>query len=43
MSEDDESANAPAAVRMEGVGKWFGTFRALKGIDLKVARGERGS
>ncbi len=29
------------AVRMEGVDKWFGTFQALKGIDLAVARGER--
>ena len=29
------------AVRMEGVGKWFGDFQALKNIDLKVANGER--
>ena len=32
---------AAPAVRMEGVDKWFGTFQALKGIDLEVARGER--
>ena len=29
------------AVRMEGVGKWFGDFQALKDIDLQVANGER--
>src|SRR5690606_24176386 len=29
------------AVLMEGVDKWFGTFQALKGIDLEVASGER--
>ena len=29
------------AVRMEGVDKWYGTFQALKDIDLTVASGER--
>jgi polar amino acid transport system ATP-binding protein/general L-amino acid transport system ATP-binding protein len=28
-------------IRMLGVGKHFGSFRALKGIDLEVTRGER--
>jgi polar amino acid transport system ATP-binding protein len=37
-------AEGPArevAVRMEGVDKFFGTFQALKVIDLEVAAGER--
>jgi polar amino acid transport system ATP-binding protein len=34
-------AGASVAVRMEGVGKWYGTFQALKDIDLTVASGER--
>ncbi|MEO3433324.1 amino acid ABC transporter ATP-binding protein [Inquilinus sp. CAU 1745] len=29
------------AVRMEGVGKWYGDFHALKDIDLEVRNGER--
>jgi polar amino acid transport system ATP-binding protein len=29
------------AVRMEGVDKWYGSFQALKDIDLTVASGER--
>jgi polar amino acid transport system ATP-binding protein len=33
--------SADAAVRMEGVDKWYGTFQALKDIDLTVASGER--
>jgi polar amino acid transport system ATP-binding protein len=33
--------NAAVAVRMEGVDKWYGTFQALKDIDLTVASGER--
>ena len=28
-------------IRMAGVGKWFGAFHVLRGIDLVVARGER--
>jgi polar amino acid transport system ATP-binding protein len=32
---------ADVAVRMEGVDKWYGTFQALKDIDLTVASGER--
>jgi polar amino acid transport system ATP-binding protein len=41
------TARAPArgdanvAVRMEGVGKWYGTFQALKDINLTVASGQR--
>jgi polar amino acid transport system ATP-binding protein len=35
------SAEAVPAVCIEGVDKFFGTFQALKGIDLEVARGER--
>jgi general L-amino acid transport system ATP-binding protein len=31
----------PVAVEMIGVHKWFGTFHALKGIDLTVMRSER--
>ena len=43
MAEAADKARAPQelAVRMEGVDKWFGTFQALKGIDLDVASGER--
>jgi polar amino acid transport system ATP-binding protein len=33
--------NADVAVRMEGVDKWYGTFQALKDIDLTVQTGER--
>jgi general L-amino acid transport system ATP-binding protein len=33
--------DAAVAVRMEGVDKWYGTFQALKDIDLTVASGER--
>lgn len=29
------------AVSMKGVEKWYGTFRALHGIDLEVRRGEK--
>ncbi|MBP0616868.1 amino acid ABC transporter ATP-binding protein [Jiella mangrovi] len=36
-----ERTSGAAAVRMEKVGKWFGDFHALKGIDLEVANGER--
>jgi general L-amino acid transport system ATP-binding protein len=32
---------APAAVTIEGLEKWFGSFQALRGVDLEVARGER--
>ena len=32
---------APPAILMEGVEKWFGDFHVLKGIDLRVERGER--
>ena len=32
---------ADIAVRMEGVDKWYGTFQALKDIDLTVVSGQR--
>jgi polar amino acid transport system ATP-binding protein len=47
MAEAPVAGNPPApgapvpAVRMEGVDKFFGTFQALKNIDLEVASGER--
>jgi general L-amino acid transport system ATP-binding protein len=28
-------------IELQGVNKWFGTFHALKNIDLRVARGEK--
>jgi general L-amino acid transport system ATP-binding protein len=28
-------------IEMRGVGKWFGQFQVLKGIDLRVAQGEK--
>jgi len=28
-------------IELRGVSKWFGTFQVLKGIDLRVARGEK--
>ncbi|MBH0237970.1 amino acid ABC transporter ATP-binding protein [Methylobrevis albus] len=31
----------PIAVEMTGVDKWYGTFQALKGIDLTVRKGEK--
>ncbi|HQY27438.1 MAG TPA: amino acid ABC transporter ATP-binding protein [Burkholderiaceae bacterium] len=47
----DASPPAPAArtaspgeapaILIENLGKWFGDFQVLKGIDLRVARGER--
>ncbi|MDT2058677.1 MAG: ATP-binding cassette domain-containing protein, partial [Planktomarina sp.] len=30
-----------AVIQMKNVGKSFGTFQALKGINLEVAKGER--
>jgi len=32
---------AEVAVRAEGLGKWYGDFRALNGIDLEVGAGEK--
>jgi general L-amino acid transport system ATP-binding protein len=34
-------APQPAAIEMAAVGKWFGSFKVLDGIDLVVPRGER--
>ena len=36
-----DSPRGNAAVEMEGVDKWYGTFQALKDINLTVAGGER--
>jgi len=33
--------DAPAAIEMRDVHKWYGRFHVLKGVDLDVARGER--
>jgi ABC-type polar amino acid transport system ATPase subunit len=33
--------NAPVVVRMDGINKWYGSFHALRDIDLQVAPGER--
>jgi general L-amino acid transport system ATP-binding protein len=33
--------DAAVAIEMTGVNKWFGTFHALKDIDLGIRRGER--
>jgi polar amino acid transport system ATP-binding protein len=38
---DAPRREADAAVRMEGVDKWYDTFQALKNIDLTVDGGER--
>jgi general L-amino acid transport system ATP-binding protein len=35
------TAQAPPAVSMRGVHKWFGAFHALRGVDLDVAKGEK--
>jgi len=32
---------AAVAVRAKGLGKWYGDFRALRGIDLEVGAGEK--
>jgi general L-amino acid transport system ATP-binding protein len=40
MSESDEPATTPA-IELVGVGKWYGSFQVLRGIDLTVAGGER--
>ena len=34
-------ANAQNIIELEGVGKWFGNFQALRDINLQVAQGER--
>jgi len=39
---DTAAVDAPdVAIEMDGVSKWFGDFRVLKDIHLKVMRGER--
>src|SRR5690606_31347255 len=39
-THEANAAGLPA-VRMEGVEKWYGSFHALKSINLEVARGEK--
>ena len=34
-------AGAAAAVEIRGLGKWFGAFKALDGLDLLITQGER--
>jgi general L-amino acid transport system ATP-binding protein len=36
-----EAGGAPPAVEIFGLGKWYGAFKAIDGLDLTVARGER--
>jgi general L-amino acid transport system ATP-binding protein len=38
---DRPRSSPKAAIILAGVEKWFGSFRALNGIDLEVAQGER--
>jgi general L-amino acid transport system ATP-binding protein len=33
--------DAPPAIRLEGVNKWFGALHVLRDINLTVAAGER--
>ncbi len=33
--------DAPLMIELQGVHKWFGDYHALKGIDLRVRKGER--
>ncbi|MDH4415169.1 MAG: amino acid ABC transporter ATP-binding protein [Rhizobium sp.] len=40
-SSTGPSLSSSIAVSMKGVEKWYGTFRALNGIDLDVRRGEK--
>ncbi|MDW3686006.1 amino acid ABC transporter ATP-binding protein [Cupriavidus sp. CV2] len=35
------STTAPSMIRMEGIDKWYGSFHALKGVNLDVAAGEK--
>jgi general L-amino acid transport system ATP-binding protein len=35
------TSEAPLAVDIEGLHKWYGSFHVLRGIDLKVKQGER--
>jgi polar amino acid transport system ATP-binding protein len=38
---DRTADSAEPIIRLDGVGKWFGKFQVLTGIDLQVAAGER--
>jgi ABC-type polar amino acid transport system ATPase subunit len=40
MPAEPQSVDAPS-VDIRGLGKWYGAFKALDGLDLSVARGER--
>jgi polar amino acid transport system ATP-binding protein len=41
MHAASAAEDAGIAVRMEGVDKWYGTFQALKNVNLTVASGQR--
>ena len=41
VSSDARVSETEVAIEMIGVNKWFGSFQALKDIDLKVMKGER--
>ena len=36
-----QQADAPPAIRLVGVNKWYGAFNVLKNINLEVGRGEK--
>jgi general L-amino acid transport system ATP-binding protein len=38
---EPRASKGASAVSMTGVGKWYGDFEALKGVDLEVALGEK--
>lgn len=40
-STNEDSPGLDPLIRIEGLSKWFGAFRALDDIDLEVNRGER--
>src|SRR5437870_6388658 len=41
VAPDMRTTRHEVAVEIDGLSKWFGTFHALRGVDLKVMRGER--
>src|SRR5258708_15458710 len=47
MRDNGPEADSPEAdlgapaVEIRGLGKWFGAFKVLDGVDLTIARGER--
>jgi len=41
MNAVPETTGAPSAVAFDAVNKWYGSYHALRDVDLTVARGER--